>query len=151
VFQLKKNTHLFFVGFEVIKITFKRYFTLNKPRFIVSLYFACFYIKLVLFGLFVADVLFLSIRKSGLKWAYGGLILGTSTGHPRLKYKLFFSSDEKKIVFVFPIIQSKKARTLNLKTNSAGWFKLLARFFWKIALSDWFYFIVNALGNLLKK
>jgi len=52
---------LFFVGFEVIKTTFKHDFSLNKPRFIVGLYFACFYIKAVLFGLFVADVLFLSI------------------------------------------------------------------------------------------
>jgi len=44
---------LFLIGFEVIKITFERDFSLNKPRFIVGLYFACFYIKVVLFGLFL--------------------------------------------------------------------------------------------------
>jgi hypothetical protein len=83
---LKKKIVLFFVGFEVIKIAFKRDFSQNKTRFVFTSYFACFYIKVVLFGLFPEDVLFLSIRKSGLKWAYGGLILGTSPRHLRLNY-----------------------------------------------------------------
>ena len=186
---------LFFVGFEVIKTTFKRDFSLNKPRFIVSLYFACFYIKVVLFGLFLQNIVFISIRKSGLQWAYGGLILGTSTGHRRLKHKLFCSSDEKKImfvkrffykfgvinlqevssfkkmlkpsrsdvllflffllskkiVFVYPLSKSKYKTNFGVFLLSAGWFHFLARFFWKIALSDGFYFTVNALGNLPKK
>jgi hypothetical protein len=58
---LKKNIVFFIVGFSVIKIIFERDFSLNKPRFIVGLHFACFYIKMLLFRLFVADVPDLSI------------------------------------------------------------------------------------------
>jgi hypothetical protein len=44
---------LFLIGLEAIKTTFERDFSLNKPRFVAGLYFACFYIKVLLFGLFL--------------------------------------------------------------------------------------------------
>jgi len=59
--SIEKKDSVFVCWFSVIKITFERDFSLNKPRFVVGLYFACFYIKVLLFGLFVADVLDLSI------------------------------------------------------------------------------------------
>jgi hypothetical protein len=82
----------------------------------------------------------------GSWWAYPRDIYGTSTGHRRLKYKLFSPSDDpshfngeqakqKKIVFIYPLSKSKKAGILNLKTNSADWLYLCARFFLKIAIS----------------
>jgi hypothetical protein len=80
-----------------------------------------------------------------------GLMVGLSSGHLRLKYKLFSPSDEKKITFVYPLSKSKKAGTLNLKTNSADWFKLLARFFWKIAINQTLFYNRFFLGNLPKK
>jgi hypothetical protein len=78
-------------------------------------------------------------------------MVGSYWGHPRdihikspkngvQKIVSFFPSDEKKMSFIFPIIQSKKAGTLNLKTNSADWLYLCARFFWKIAIAKSFFF-----------
>jgi len=55
------------------------------------------------------------------------------------------------MAFIFPIIQSKKAGTLNLKTNSADWLYLCARFFWKIAINQTLFFNRVFLGNLPKK
>jgi hypothetical protein len=58
---------------------------------------------------------------------------------------------KKKIVFVYPLSKSKYKTNFGVFLLSAGWFYFLARFFWKIALSDNVNFTVNALGNLPKK
>jgi hypothetical protein len=57
-----------------------------------------------------------------IKWAYGGLILGTSTGHRRLKYQSIFPSDEKKIVFVYPLSKSKYKTNFGVFLLPCGWF-----------------------------
>lgn len=54
-------------------------------------------------------------------------------------------------MFVYPLSKSKYKTVFGVFGLFCGWFKLLARFFWKIALSDVFYFTLNFLGNLLKK
>jgi hypothetical protein len=78
-------------------------------------------------------------------------MVGSYWGHPRdihikspkngvQKIVSFFPSDEKKIVFILSIIQSKEARTLNLSLVLADWIYLCARFFWKIAIAKSFFF-----------
>jgi len=57
----------------------------------------------------------------------------------------------KKIVFIYPLSNRQYKTIFGVFLLPCGWFKLCARFFWKIALSDGFYFTVNALGNLPKK
>jgi hypothetical protein len=67
------------------------------------------------------------------------------------KHTSLFSSDEKKIVLVYPLSKSKYKTNFGVFLLPCGWFQLLARFFWKIAINQTLFYNRVFLGNLPKK